>query len=336
VFRFEHIDYFYGLLAIPILVVFIFFLRKKENKYLLKMGVRKGLERLMPSRNTYKYWLKWSALLLSFIFVLVAAANPQWGGRKEKRMKRGVDIFVALDISQSMMAEDIRPNRLERAKAFTQRLVEEFRSDRLGFIIFAGQAYLQMPLTTDFSAMQLMVKSANPQMISVQGTAIGQAIQVAAQNFDKKARQSKILVVISDGEDHEEGAIKAARNAKEQGITVFTIGVGTSTGSPIPVVSDEGIGNYLRDKEGNLVQSKLNEIALEEIVQSDKGRYFNINDGATILSTIKKHLDTMEQEEIEQENFNASESYYQYFLAPAILLLLIEFLMSYRKNSLFS
>ncbi|MEL6866388.1 MAG: VWA domain-containing protein, partial [Bacteroidota bacterium] len=241
------------------------------------------------------------------------------------------DVFIALDISQSMLAEDILPNRLERAKQFAQKLVNELKGERIGLLLFAGNAYLQMPLTTDYAAAMLFLRSANTRMAPTQGTAISDAIDLAERSFEEDNKHHKAIIVITDGENHEPDAIERATQARTNGLLIYTVGVGSAKGAVIPTV----VGNrrdVKRDRTGNPVTTKLNEATLADIAKAGEGKYYNMVEGDQVFTALREGIDRLEKREIEQRSFSEFESYFQYFIGLALLLLLIEFLTSYRKS----
>ena len=330
-FRFETKEHLYALILLPILLVFFWLMWVMKKKALEKFGNPVLIKKLMPEVSRYKDWLKFSLLLLATAFLVIAWANPQWGSKREKVKRKSSDVFIALDISLSMMGTDIAPNRMERAKQFSQKLIQALRGERLGTIIFAGNAYLQVPLTTDYAAAQMFVRSANPNMAPTQGTAISEAIDLAEQSFSEDNKHNKALIIITDGEDHDEVALERARAARANGLAIFTIGVGTQEGSYIPDVIG-GRQDFKRDKNGQTVRSKLNEDILKQLASVGSGSYFNLATNKEIVAEIKSQIDKMEKQEFEQRSFSEFESYFQYFLFPAILLLIIEFLLSFRRS----
>ena len=220
---------------------------------------------------------------------------------------RDRDLFIALDISESMLCEDISPNRLERAKRFSQRLINELKGDRIGVIIFAGNAYLQMPLTTDYAAANLFLRSANTGMAPTQGTAIDEAIAMAEKSFEEDNKQHKAIIVISDGENHSESAVTKAREARENGLLIFTVGVGTASGGLIPL-NISGFRDSKRDKEGQPVRTSLNEPMLQELAEIGDGAYFNISDGDQVITSLRQRIDRIEKREFEARSFTEYES----------------------------
>jgi Ca-activated chloride channel homolog len=330
-FRFEHPTYLYALALIPVLTLFFYFTRRARRKALLRFGEENLVKQLMPQVSNLKHPLKFGLLMLAFALIIVAWANPQLGTKREKVKKRASDIIVALDISNSMLSDDVKPTRLERARAFSLDLVRELRSERIGTIVFAGNAYLQMPLTTDYAAASMFIKSANPDQAPTQGTAISEAIDIAELTFSKDVKNHKVLIVISDGEDHEIDAVAHAKEAQENGLLIFTIGVGTTEGGLIPTEFG-GTQDFKRDETGQPVRTKINEEMLKEIAKAGGGDYFNIANTNGIIPALKNRIEKVEKRELEIRSFSEYESYFQWFLLPAILILIFEFTMPYRKS----
>jgi Ca-activated chloride channel family protein len=263
--------------------------------------------------------------LLSGIFLLIIAlCNPQWGNRKEKMIRTSSDIFVALDISKSMMAEDVSPSRLDRAKKIGERLIQALRSERIGLILFAGEAYMQMPLTNDYLSAISFLRTASPNMAGTQGTAIAEAIMLAQQRFNEKDNANRLLIILSDGEDHEAMAMEAAQEAYENGTMIFTIGIGTEQGELIPVIL-QNRQDYVRNKQGEPVRSKMNPEALRDIAEAGGGSFFTQNVRSDMLDEIKEKVRKLEKKTYEERAFTAHESYFQWFLFPAILLIFLGF-----------
>lgn len=331
-FRFEQEIHLYALVLLPVLLIFFIVAWSARQRALRRFGHHSLLVQLMPSVSKYKHAVKFGLLMLALAFLIIGWANPQWGTKKEKAKRKSADIFVALDISRSMLAEDIRPSRMERAKVFAQKLIQGLKGERVGTIIFAGNAYLQMPLTTDYSAAQLFTKSANPNMAPTQGTAIVEAIDLAERSFAEDAKYHKALIIITDGENHDEEALERAKKAHENGLLIFTVGVGTTEGDFIPTVIN-GRQDYIRDQTGSPVRSQLNSAMLRDLASAGDGVYFNLNENSdAVIAALKESIDKLEKKEMEQRVFNEYESYFQYFLAVALLLLIVEFMMSYRRS----
>ncbi|MCP3929067.1 MAG: VWA domain-containing protein [Bacteroidetes bacterium] len=331
-FRFEYIENLYAFVAIPILVIFFIAMWHARKKSVLRFGSAGLMSQLMVGASRFKHPLKFTLLILALSFLIIGWANPQWGIKKEKVMRKSIDVFIALDISQSMLAEDVSPSRLERAKQFAQKLVQQLKGERIGTIIFAGNAYLQVPLTTDYSAVQLFLKSANPNMAPTQGTAIGDAIDLAERSFEEENKNYKAIVILTDGENHDDEALSRAETARDNGLLIFTVGIGTSEGSFIPVYAG-GRQDYKRDRTGNPVRTRLDENVLRELSEKGDGVYFNLaNNSDQVVEALQERIDRLEKREFEQRIFNEFESYFQYFIGVALFLIFIEFFISYRRS----
>ncbi|MFK7806801.1 MAG: VWA domain-containing protein [Saprospiraceae bacterium] len=333
-FRFEYTEHLYAFAIIPLLVLAFLWMWTMRKRAMDKIGEQPLLAQLMPKFSKYKHTLKFVLLMLALSTLIVAWANPQWGTKKEKVKRKSADIFIALDISTSMVAQDIRPNRLERAKQFGIKLIEAMRGERIGIIIFAGNAYLQMPLTTDYAAATLFLKSANTEMAPTQGTAISDAIDLAEQSFQRDNKHHKALVIITDGENHDQQALERMQEANSNGLLAFTVGVGTAEGAQIPVSIGAGRMDWKRDETGNPVVTKINEDMLRQLAQAGSGSYFNLLQGEEVLADLREKLEKVEKRELEQRSFSEYESYFAYFIAFAFLLILMEFLLSYQKSKL--
>ncbi len=330
--RFEYSEHLFALALIPVLLVFFWLARRSRGQALRRFGERRLLEQLMPEASRYKHYLKFGILLLAIAMLAIGWANPQYGTKLQKFKRKSVDVFIAFDISQSMLAQDISPSRLGRARRFAQNLVEGLRSERLGLIFFAGSAFVQSPITQDFNAVMLALRSANPDMIPNQGTAITDAIALAEDSFDENNKSHKALIIITDGENHDEDAVSAARTARENGLLIYTVGVGTQEGTFIPLTQD-GRQSYKRDRAGNPVVSRLNEETLQQIARAGDGTYFNLSEGsARVLEALKERIGDMEKRELEQRVFSEYNSYFQWFVGLGILFLLFEFFIPYRKS----
>lgn len=330
-FRFEHIDHLWTLAVLPLLILIFVFSVWQRRRMVKAFGDPDLVQRLVPEYSKYKRPLKFVLLSLAILFLGVAWANPQWGSKKEKVKRKSADIMIALDVSQSMYCRDIGPNRMERAKKFSQDLVNKLRGDRIGLVFFAGSAFMQTPLTTDYAALQLQLRSADPNITSVQGTSIGAAIEKTMEGFETESKNHRALILITDGEDHEQGVNELVRKANDDGILVFTVGVGTPTGGKIPIFRNGSYGNK-RGRDGKEVISKLNEEMLRSIASSSRGKYYNILNGEKVIEALQQQIEKLEKQEFEARTFSEYESYFQYFLAAAMLLLILEFLISFRKN----
>lgn len=329
-FRFEDIYYLNFLWIIPALLLLFVLVQLWNKKNFDKLGESGLISRLMDDFSKFRHGLKFGLLVLSILLMVISYANPQWGNKKEKIKAMSSDIFIALDISQSMMSEDVSPNRLERAKRLATNLIESLAGNRIGLIYFAGNAYLQMPLSNDYGAAEIFVKSANTGQAGTQGTAIADAIELAERAFQEDVKHQRALIVITDGEDHDESAIIKAREARDNGLVTFTIGVGTEEGGLIPF-EFRGREQYKKDEAGNTVRSKLNIDLLKDLSEAGGGEYYLVQEGDKIITDIQKQMDRLEKQEVEQRSFSEYASYFQYFLAFGLLFMVLEYFISNRS-----
>jgi Ca-activated chloride channel family protein len=271
--------------------------------------------------------------MISFFFLIIAVANPQVGTKMEEVKQTGIDVFILLDVSLSMQAEDIKPNRLEKAKFQISNLIDKLRGDRIGLVIFSGEAYIQIPLTTDYSAANLFLSAVDFNSVPQPGTAIASAISLALKSFDKSVSTEKVIIIITDGEDHEGDINKAVSDAKSMGVKIFTIGLGSTGGSPIPLYNARGgqVG-FKKDKEGNTVLTKLDEETLKQIAAAADGKYYRGSNYEDYLDKIYEELSELSKTEFGVKKVTDYEDRFYYFLAPAILLLFGEFFISDSKN----
>ncbi len=331
-FRFEVPSILYSLaILIPLGILLLWLTHGWFLRSLDKTGDAKLIRRLFPFHSRKRALIKNTLVLFGLLFMVIAWSNPQWGSKKEKVKAKSSDVVIALDISQSMMAEDITPNRMERSKRFCTELIKKLRGERLGLIFFAGGAYLQMPLSQDNASADLFIKSASPRQAGTQGTVIADAIDLSLNLFSDDDPTQKALIIISDGENHEQEAIDAAQRAKEKGMTVFTLGVGTEQGAQIPFINN-GKKTYKRDKDGYPVSSKLNVGLMQDIAESGGGEFYMIDQAMTALNKLDVQIDRLEKREVEQRSFTDFNSYFQYFLIPAILLFMFEYCFSSRRS----
>ncbi len=330
-FRFEYMSHLIWLWMIPVLVIVYLIYLKYRQRQRDHLGNNELLHKLIDGEAPKRSHIKMGLITVALLSFILALANPQWGSKKEKVMAKSSDVFIALDISQSMMATDISPNRMERAKRLTQNIVRALRGNRLGLILFAGNAYLQMPLTSDYSAAELFVSSANTSQAGTQGTAISEAINLALRSFEQDKTSQRAMIIITDGESHDDEAVAAASEAEAVGLNIYTIGVGTSEGALVPYKTQAG-EQYKRDDEGNPVTSRLNQELIKSLAQSGGGKSFLIGEGNSIITSIKSEIDKLEKEEVEQRAFTDYNSYFQYLIGAGLLLLLIQFLIPDRKK----
>ena len=322
-FRFEEPSAFYLLLLIPVLGGIYLLSKKNLQKRIIQFGQPALISKLINGHFSEN-----NVLVLTIgaiLCLIIAAANPQYGLKKDKVKVNKSDIFIALDISNSMNATDISPSRLEKSKRFASQLIESRKGDQLGLILFAGGAYLQMPLTLDYAAADLFARSANTDMAGSQGTTIGDAIDLAMRSA--KEKNQRALIIISDGEDHDEDAIQMAEKATEAGWSVFTVGAGTPEGGYIPVIN-AGREEFKMDDEGNPVKTVLNKDLLQKIADAGKGQFYLLNDKTTdIISDLNTKIDQLQKHAVEVRSYSEYRSFYQYFLIAGIFLLLISYFM---------
>lgn len=334
IFRFENSLYLYGLLLIPLLFMMFLLVMRWRKKALNKIA-EAGLQKyVLPQISKSKMLWKFVFYALAMALLIVAIANPQFGTKLEEVKREGIDVMVALDVSNSMKAQDLLPNRLENAKNSIGRLINNLNDDRIGIIVFAGQSYVQLPITTDYSSAKLFLQSISCDMIPTQGTAIGSAIDLAVESFDPKSMASKAIIIITDGENHEDDAIKAAESAAEKGMTVHTIGMGSETGVPLPVLSNGNVIGYRKDNDGNTIVSKLNANLLKEIAAAGKGVYVQAGKSQSALTVVMNELSKMDKKEYSSKKYTDYEGRFQFFIAAAIVMLMAEMMLSERKSRL--
>ena len=330
-FRFGNIEYLWGLLIIPLLAMFFAWSRISRRRALNKFGQQEILGQLMPYSSGNRPVVKFIILMLALAFFIVGIARPQFGSKLKTEKREGVELMIALDVSNSMMAEDIQPNRLERAKRAISRLIDRLKDDKIGLIVFAGDAYTQLPITSDYNSAKLFLNSVNTQIVPKQGTAIGAAIDLARKSFTPNGEANKAIVIITDGENHEDDALASAKAALDEGAIVHTIGMGLPSGSPIPVLRN-GQTDYLKDRDGNVVVTKLNEQMLEQIAAAGGGIYVRANNAQVGLNALFDEINAMEKQEMETRTYSEYDDQFQYFFAVGLFLLLLEFVILERKN----
>jgi Ca-activated chloride channel family protein len=330
--RFEHSMILWALWLIPLFIVVFVLLNRWRKKARARFAEHSLLQQLMPAYSRTNYRLKFIFFLIGYTLLIVGIANPQIGTKMEEVKREGIDLIVAIDVSNSMKAEDLSPNRLERAKRAMLQLVEDLKSDRLGIIVFAGQAYTQLPITTDYAAAKLFLNTIDTDIVPTQGTAIGAAIEQAMESFNYESGGNKALIIVTDGENHEDNAIAAAEEANEKGIKVYTIGMGTPMGAPIPVHSRGRQVGFRQDSEGNTVVSSLNEEMLAEIAAAGEGMYVRATNADAGFDRILDDLSGLEKSEFESQVYTDYEDRFQFFIGAAFLFLLISVLISEKKS----
>ena len=336
-FKFANPEYLLALYIIPVLIILYLLYRKNRVKLLERFSERKLHNVLFPSFSGVKNTIKFSLIIVSLIFLIIAAANPQVGTKMEEVKQTGIDVFILLDVSLSMQAEDIKPNRLEKAKYQIANLINRLRGDRIGLVIFSGEAYVQFPLTTDYSAANLFLSAVDFSSVPQPGTAIASAISLALKSFNKDVPTEKVIIIITDGEDHEGDISNVVTEANTAGIKIFTIGLGSTGGSPIPVYNARGEQTgFKKDKEGNVVLTKLDEETLKQIASLSEGEYFRGSNYEDHLDKIYEDLSELDKAEFGVKKVTDYEDRFYYFLVPAIFLLLFEFFLSERKTKWFN
>lgn len=331
-FRFAHPDFLYLLFLVPVLLGFFVYARIVKSKAIKRYGNPLLLAELMPDVSTKRQHLKFWLLLAAITMVIFVIAGPQFGSKLETVKRQGVEIMVCLDVSNSMLAEDMSPNRLEKAKQMLSRLTDGFTNDKVGLIVFAGDAFTQLPITSDYISAKMFLSSINPSMISTQGTAIGAAINLAARSFTPDENTEKAIVLITDGENHEDDAIGAAKAVSDKGIHVNIVGMGDPKGSPIPI---EGSNNYLKDKDGNVVITKLNEQMAQEIAAAGNGLYVRADNTNSALKALQKEIEKMNKSELDSKVYSEYDEQFQVFAWIALFLLIADFFTLDRKNRIF-
>ena len=333
--RFEHPEYLYWLIAIPVFAVGYFFLYRYQKKILQKFVSDVLFPQLAPAASRAKRIIKQSFFLLALAFLIIAWANPQVGTRIEEVKREGIDMFIALDVSLSMKAEDIRPSRLEKAKRDVSALIKKLTGDRVGMIVFAGDAFVQFPLTADYGAADLFISAIDVDAVPVPGTMIGSAIEMALRSFSKDVPTQKAIVIVSDGENTEGDFMSAVEDAKNAGVRIYTVGMGTPEGGPIPIYDANGNRvDYKRDAAGSIVLSKLDESALQQIAANSGGSYHRATSGGNEIDDIFKELASLEKAEFGTKQVAGFESRYQYPLFLSFILFIIEFLLSAQRGKL--
>ncbi len=331
-FRFEHPEYLYFLLLILWLAGLYALSSWRSGKAKAKMGESDLLQQLVPEQSRAKPRFKFILWVLALTSLVLAWANPQLGVEQKPAKREAADIYLALDVSRSMLAEDIAPNRLGRAKRLARDLVKSIRMERMATILFAGYAYIQTPLTTDFAQVDLLLRSAGPDLIEYQGTAIGEAIELVLQMAPEEGARNSALIIFTDGESHEAGWEEQAQKAREKGIRIFTVGLGDPRGAPIP--QEDGRQGYLKNKEGQVVQTRLDVETLEQLAQIGGGSYLSAEMGiGKVVNTLVGEIEQLEKQEFDQPIYGEYRTYFQYFIGLALLFLILESLLSYRRGS---
>ena len=332
-FELENPKYFYLLALIPILVVLFLFNLVWKRKKQAQFSDLELFKKLSPEKSTFKPVLKIVVLSLAFACLVIALVNPKMGTKMETVKRQGIDIVFALDISKSMLAEDIAPNRLEKTKQLVSQIINELGNDRVGIVGYAGSAYPVLPMTTDYGIAKMYLQSMNTDMVSSQGTAINDALKLSVDYFDIK-ETSKLIILVSDGEDHGVGADEAIAMAKDKNVRIFSIGMGTEKGAMIPIKDNRGnIISYKKDQNGDNVITKMYPETLKSISDKTKSKYINGSNTKEVVEAVKSQLDKIEKTEFESQQIADFESQYQWFLGLGFLLLLVDIFLLEKKTS---
>lgn len=335
-FRFENPDYFYLLLIIPLLTLLFVYARLRRRRNLKQWGDEKLLSGLIPEYSSSRPVFRFIVWNLAFVMLVIAAANPQIGSKLVKVKQKGIDMMVCLDVSNSMLAQDAKPNRLENAKLAITKLVDQLKGDRIGIVVFAGKAYMQLPITSDYAAARMFISKISTDLVPTQGTAIAEAIRMAHESLTSETR-SKAIIIITDGEDHEGNVMEEAEKAAADGIRIYTLGIGTPEGAPIPIIGPDGsVAGYRKDRDGNTIMTRLDEITLQKIASTGNGIYIRSANTNQALRKIFEEIGKLEKTEFDTRLFSEYDNRFYYFLWIALALLVAELFISLRKSKLWS
>ena len=325
--NFAQAQYLLLLFLIPVFFIAQALVLKMRRRRVRKFGDEKLVSQMMPSYSRVKVWVRVVLFSIGFFFFVIGLSRPQIGAKLKEHETKGAEIMIVLDVSNSMLAEDYSPNRLERAKLAISRLVDKLRDDRIGLIVFAGNSFVQLPITTDYVSAKMFLNSITTDSVPVQGTAIGEAINTAIRSFSAQSEKSRAVIVITDGENHEDDPVAAAAQAAEMGIRVFTIGVGSPEGKPIPMD-----GELLKDKDGEIVVTRLDEKVLQDVAQAGNGVYVRAGNSEFGLNPIIDNIKRMEDEMYSSIVFEEYDEQFMYFLGIALFFFVIEMLIGDRKS----
>lgn len=318
------------LIAVPVFVIGYVVSTKRKQRQLQEFGDKELMAQLMPDASKSRPIWKFCLLIVAFVLLIVAAARPQYGQKENTVKRQGIEVMVALDISNSMLAEDVAPNRLDRAKQMLSKMIDNMVDDKVGLVVFAGEAFTQLPITCDYVSAKMFLNTITPNLIQTQGTAIGTALQTAISSFGSlESEAGRAIVLITDGENHEDDAIAAAKQAHELGMQVFVIGIGKPEGAPIP---KPGTNDYFKDRSGQVVVSKLNEEMCQQIAEAGSGVYVRCDNTNTAMRALQQELDRIATTELETTVYADYNEQYQSFALIALLLLMIEFFIMSRQN----
>lgn len=330
-FRFENPIYLWLLLIIPILIIMKIMMWYVQRKKLSRIGNPTLLKELMPDVSRFRPWVKFLLLITALSSLILALARPQFGSKISHEKRNGIEAIIALDISNSMLAQDVQPSRLDKSKLMIENLINSFINDKIGLVVFAGEAYVQLPITSDYVSAKMFLSDITPNLISAQGTDIARAIRVSLSSFTQQKGVGKAIILITDGEDNEGGALEAVKKAKEKGVNVFILGVGDSKGAPIPL----GNGEYLKDNHGQTVMTALNENMCKEIAQAGSGTYIHIDNTSLAQEQLNNELSKLQKGDSDAVVYSEYNEQFQIVALFSFILLLIEVCLLERKNPLF-
>jgi Ca-activated chloride channel family protein len=330
--QFSYSVYLYALGLIPVFIGLFVWMTLMRKRNIRRFGDIELISQLTPDVSTSKPVWKFILLMLAYTFAVIGLAGPRFGVKMEEQKRKGCEIIIALDVSNSMMAEDIAPNRLERAKQALSKLIDRLGDNKIGLIVFAGEAYTQLPITTDYVSAKMFLSTISPDIVPVQGTAIGTAINLAVNSFSPTSEAGKAIVVITDGENHEDNPAQAAQQAVEKGINIHAIGVGSTQGTPIPVKTSSGQRDFIKDRSGSVVMTKLDEKTLQEVALAGKGIYVRATSSNMGLNDVFDEISKLETTEYDAKIYTDFAEMFQYPFGVALLLLLIEVLISGKRN----
>ena len=330
-FRFENPIYLWLLLIIPILIIMKIMMWYVQRKKLSRIGNPTLLKELMPDVSRFRPWVKFLLLITALSSLTLALARPQFGSKISHEKRNGIEAIIALDISNSMLAQDVQPSRLDKSKLMIENLINSFINDKIGLVVFAGEAYVQLPITSDYVSAKMFLSDITPNLISAQGTDIARAIRVSLSSFTQQKGVGKAIILITDGEDNEGGALEAVKEAKEKGVNVFILGVGDSKGAPIPL----GNGEYLKDNHGQTVMTALNENMCKEIAQAGSGTYIHIDNTSLAQEQLNNELSKLQKGDSDAVVYSEYNEQFQIVALFSFILLLIEVCLLERKNPLF-
>jgi Ca-activated chloride channel family protein len=330
--RFAHIELLWGLLGIPVFVLLFILVSRWKKKAIAALGDKNVVALMMPQVSFSVPRLKFILFVIAYAFIIIGMADPQIGLKIEEEKRSGADLMILLDVSNSMLAQDMAPNRLENAKRAIAQLIDNLHNDRIGIVVFAGEAYVQLPVTTDYSAAKLFLNTINTDMVPTQGTAIGSAIDMGMKSFDFKDGTGKAMIMITDGENHEDDAVAAAKNAADKDVSVHVIGVGSIDGAPIPIYQNGKQVGFHTDSAGHSVISKMNEDMCKEIAAAGGGAYVRATNANSGLNIVMDQISKIQRKTYDNKSFKDFEDRFQFFLGFALLLLMVEFFIANRKN----